>query len=413
MSHRRYNWLLLAPLAAALLVVAAVNAAVDPYGFLAAPTREDFNLHKPAFFANLRMCKPAAVRRAQPTSLILGSSTAEVGLDPRHPAWKGETVYNFGVSGATMIEVDRYLRHAHAARPLRRVVLLLDLFMFNVHYRRGREAALDEELAAGLGASFDRFAAALCSLKALEDSWDTIDYNRQNVGRQDAAQYLPEGQHPPSFLEHQLARGQRAAFVRCEQDYITRIFVPPPARQFSFSAPRADGTLEDTFDYFRAAVAYCRAENIELICVVSPCHARMGEAIAAAGLWPQYELWKRTLTEIVAAGDSADIRLWDFSGYNFAAVEDVPPEGDTQSRMQWYWESIHFRKELGDLLLERVLLGEAAGRDLREFGVQMTPNNLEAHLRSQRLARTVYAATHRDDEEVAALAPREGNESRR
>ena len=410
MTHQRYNTLLLAPLATALIAVVAVNASVDPYGFFDAPTREGINRHKPAFFANLRLAKPAAVRRARPTSLILGSSTAEAGLDPRHPAWGGETVYNFGVSGATMIEVDRYLRHAHAAQPLRQVVLLLDLFMFNVHYRRGREAALDEELGTGYGASFDRLAAALCSLKALEDSWDTIDYNRQNVGRQDAAQYLPEGQHPPLFLEHQLARGQRAAFVHCEQDYITRIFVPPPARQFAFSAPRADGTLEDTFDYFRAAVAFCREENIELICVASPCHARMGEAIAAAGLWPRYEEWKRTLTEIVAAGKSSAICLWDFSGYNFATVEEVPPEGDTQSRMKWYWESIHFRKELGDLLLERVLLGEAAGGG-PEFGVLLKPDSIEEHLRTQRLARAEYAATHRDDEEVALLATRAGNES--
>lgn len=403
MTYKNYNKLFLSVAAAALAMVAAVNAAVDPYGLLDSPTTEGFNRHKPAFFVNLRLAKPAAVRRARPAHLILGSSTAEVGLDPLHTAWRGERVYNFGVSGANILEVDRYLRFAHRAQPLRRVVLLLDLFMFNVHYRRGRETELDRELATGGGAAFDRLAAGLFSAQSLEASFDTVDYNRQNVGRQDAAQYLPQGQHPPLFLEHKLARGQRAAFVRCEEDYINRVFVPRPARQFGFAAPREDGTIEDTFDTFREIVSFCREERIELICVVSPCHARMGEAIAVAGLWPRYEAWKRTLTDIVSAGGSpADVRLWDFSGYNFATTEEVPADGDTSARMQWYWESIHFRKELGDLVLERVL-GEGASDAAPQLGVRLSADNIERHLSSLREQRAAYVAGHRDDEEIAAL----------
>jgi hypothetical protein len=75
--------------------------------------------------------------------------------------------------------------------------------------------------------------------------------------------------------------------------------------------------------------------------------------------------------------DRRPIPLGDFSGYNSMTTEPVPPSGDTTSRMKWYWESSHYRKELGDLVLDRLLEYEGTGRAIPvDFGILLTRDNL-------------------------------------
>jgi 6,7-dimethyl-8-ribityllumazine synthase len=70
--------------------------------------------------------------------------------------------------------------------------------------------------------------------------------------------------------------------------------------------------------------------------------------------------------------------------------------------MRWYWEAGHFKKELGDLVLDKLF--DYSNRESTVpvgFGVLLTPSNIEARLADIRVERERYAESHR--QEVADL----------
>src|SRR5205814_1076088 len=85
------------------------------------------------------IAKPYQVRRINPDAIILGSSRAEVGLDPRHPGWAGKNVFNFGLPSATSYEVMLAFLHAQAGGSLKQAVVGLDFFAYNIFFPRNGE----------------------------------------------------------------------------------------------------------------------------------------------------------------------------------------------------------------------------------------------------------------------------------
>jgi E3 ubiquitin-protein ligase DOA10 len=74
-------------------------------------------------------------------------------------------------------------------------------------------------------------------------------------------------------------------------------------------------------------------------------------------LWPLFNQWKSlVVNELINMNQySTQIELYDYSGYSLYHCERIPPMGDLLSTTQWYWEAGHFKKELGDIILEEVL----------------------------------------------------------
>jgi hypothetical protein len=79
-------------------------------------------------------------------------------------------------------------------------------------------------------------------------------------------------------------------------------------------------------------------------------------------------------------------------------MEAVPALGDKETMMLWFWESSHYRKELGDLVLDRVLNYSDPNRRIADdFGVLLTSENVEKHLASIREAHQLYRQAHREE----------------
>lgn len=110
--------------------------------------------------------------------------------------------------------------------------------------------------------------------------------------------------------------------------------------------------------------------------------------------------------EEAALAGKAPFPLWDFSGFNSLTTEEVPALGDTETRMKWYWESSHYKKELGDLVLDRVLDYSSPNRKVpADFGVLLDSKMLEAHLNQVRIDRDVWRKSHPEDvKEIADMA---------
>jgi len=155
----------------------------------------------------------------------------------------------------------------------------------------------------------------------------------------------------------------------------------PPTLTYCFTNP---STGVSTFDSFRFMLRRAHAEGTDLRLYVTPFHTGMRALFVAIGLGERYEFWLRELVRIneqeaVHAGRQP-LPLWDFSDPNTITREPIPRAGDA-SPMRWYWEYSHYRKETGDLILDRIFGYVDPSRQLpHDFGVRLTAANIDAHL---------------------------------
>jgi hypothetical protein len=181
-----------------------------------------------------------------------------------------------------------------------------------------------------------------------------------------------------------------------------------PATGSKARAPVATAVEAETaFGYIRRIVAFCRAEGIDLRLFITPAHAHQLEIAAAVGGWSQAaENGKRALVDLLAQDaaahpGAAPFPLYDFSGYTALTTEPPPPAG-SRSEMAGYWDSSHFKENVGDLVLDRVFGVAHPDRKLpQEFGVRLTAGNIEPALARIRADRAAYRA--RNAPEIATL----------
>ena len=79
----------------------------------------------------------------------------------------------------------------------------------------------------------------------------------------------------------------------------------------------------------------------------------------------------------------------------------------TETLMQWYgFDSSHFNREAGDLVLDRVFNVASADSVVpNDFGVLLTSCNIDAHLVNIRAARELYRHNHSADvAEIESMA---------
>ena len=369
-SYRRYIFSFLAVVFFLMGLVGAFNFLVDPYGVMGNLSIVGFNKVKSENHNHVRLFKALAITKLTPKSVFLGSSRAEVGLDPNHPALEDyQPVYNLGITGGNIYEAKRYLQHAIANQPdLKLVVLGLDFFMFNQFGKLTpsfRENRLEQT-----SITFQDAWEVLFSLDALISSKLTIIRNRNEPnatghfyqnGMRDTPYFIRETYHN---------QPQEIIFVEVLKAFRTR---PEFYQKYQLS--------ESNMNDLKSLINICRQRGIKLELFISPCHATEWEVIRDAGFWPVFEEWKR---RIVAMSP-----VWDFSGYNSITIESI------SNNMKNYIESSHYRKEVGDVVINRIFQYREETQP-RDFGVLLTPDNVEAQLAKIRSDRELWAKNNPD-----------------
>jgi hypothetical protein len=122
----------------------------------------------------------------------------------------------------------------------------------------------------------------------------------------------------------------------------------------------------------RALLDTAAVMDADVKLVIYPYHAQILALFEAAGLWPQFEAWKHHVVEAAAqarrAHPGARIALFDFSGFGPYNCEHVPQPGEADATTTWYWEGGHFKKQLGDIVLDRILAAPASALQQASFG---------------------------------------------
>ena len=377
-----------------LIFVGVFNWFIDPYDIYGSYKIDGFNSIKPEVRSHSRLVKAYEVQRIKPEAICLGTSSAICGIDPSHPGWTYKPVYNLGIPRAYIYEILRYFQHANNVQPLKQVVLCLDFLSFSNDKRN--ENDFDE-----MRLSVDYYGhrnpyfandtiATLFSVDALASSMKTIWQQKS------APTYYLNGMELVTEQVLKAAGGNHAYFLDTEKSYAT-VFYLPEYYQFD------NLNLNDSpFTYYRKLLQIAYQDNIDLRLTISPSHVRQWEVLAAAGLWPKFEEWKRALVTINEEEahhfSKTPFPLWDFSTYNEFTTEDVPPLGNTEAMMHWYWDGPHYRKELGDLMLDRIFNYHVSGRvEVDNLALLLNSENINDNLEKIRIDREQYRNTHPED----------------
>lgn len=379
LSHRRFLLTLLAGVLVVLALGAGFNFMVDPYASFRWSDIKGFNDQKTLRRDGGRVNKALILGHTKFDVLFYGTSRGEMGFDPSSPALSGAFAFNASLSDSNMAELARAAQYAARHQSPKLVVVGLDLMMFGTRTATGG----DFERSGFAGASpWPVYARRLLSLQAFDDSgwvlFSSVKGLRQSFAKDGSYDI---GARKKSF-DH-----------RAEMDSAIRSQLAPTTMDKTYAGFRY--VPERMEDLKRLLAAFDPAKT-RVVLALTPIHAKVLEAKAAAGLMPVWEQWKRDLAATVA-GSKAE--LWDFSGYNPITSEDIPR--DPVTRMRWYWDGSHFTKAAGTLMLDRVL--NAKGDE--SFGIRLSPDNVESVIARIRAERAAYAASHAGEvAEVAAMA---------
>ena len=363
-----------------LLGTVTFNRIMNPYSVFDGPLLDGINVKKPAFQDHLRMAKAMEVRRIKPTAISLGTSRKERGIDPNHSGWSEDITYNLGLSSSTLYEAYRYMQHANTIQPLNKVVLMLDFIMFDASKERSIAEFNEERLMVSsegkkLGADWTDTLLSLFTLDALIDSVEVL------LGQDGPQKYLKNGMHNPVYEEINYVLQHRKSFDMINKGYV------PKYDKWVLSTNKLDN-----LDVYQKILSYAHENNIELFIGVSPIHAELLEVIFDTGKWKLFEQWKVHLVnfneKVAKKYNKESHQLMDFSDYNLFTTESVPLEDDYSTKMKWYWESSHYKKELGDIVLCRLFNNKSSEcLDIPNFGVELSTETINSHLNTIRLNR--------------------------
>jgi hypothetical protein len=385
---RRYSIWLFLWTAACSLTIGAFNFFVDPYGIFDTPRIEGVNAIKSRAGQREGLVKKYRIYSLRPNAIILGNSRAQVGFDPLHRAWPSDArpVLNLAVPGAGPQTARDLLGHATTAGALNLIVIGVDFVDFRLHSSAPPQAYVSHAVQPpDLRTRLQDYVSVTMSLDALVDSLLTV----QAQGEPYRTSLTPEGFNPMlDYIGHAKREGYAALFAQRDAEN---------AKSYLKGGNRvihpATGTSPE-FEAIRDMLRQARRSRARVHLVIYPYHAHILELFDLAGLWGPFEDWKRELVRLVESEgrqSGSTISLWDFSGYNAFTSEAVPEVGDTHNIMQWYWEAGHFKKELGDIVLDRILDQMSQTQSGAErFGMLLSRQDIESHLRSIRLARTEY-----------------------
>lgn len=385
-SFKRYIAAFLIIISLGLALMAAFTLVVDPAGVYGYVDIEGFNHEKTELMeGGGRYDKGVALLSGGYDTVVLGTSRAEIGIDPLSPYFGGRKVYNAGLLGSTFYEVERAFDLALSSGEVKTVLLSLDFFNFLTDMK-GVADFYQSAFSDGGGVSN---LTRLISVNELQRSFDTVKENKNGrradytlLGYKKDMEFNRPGKERRGFMGI-----LRSSFIK-KSFYIRDTYTPEPTA------------------LFRKVVKRARDSGVELKIFISPVHAFQLEIMRVSGAYPEFERWKRELTSVLAEDASSNpggepFALWDFSGYNAVNSENFGATEDPETEMRWYWEPSHYRSELGELILMRLFGGEEergagsvpAGNG---FGVRIESGNIEAHLLALRRERDALYRAHPD-----------------
>lgn len=358
-----------------ILVIAAAglfNALIDPLGVFDSPRIVQINATKPYLDHHRELARYAGAVRLCTNAGIFGNSRAEIGFDPESPALAehGLSAFNHAIPGTSLATTLRQVIWLQAANCLPKTIFLgVEFFDFLGGSERRPLPTLQTDPVPQRDHRF--FAEAIFSITGLRDSFTTLMLQRSRY----PATTTDRGFNPLFNYIPEVAQSGHYALFRQRAEENLRNWTRKPMRL----RPQQGGISDDeaTLD---AILTRAAQSGSTTYIVIFPYHAQIRLMIERLGMGQLFADWKRLVVGIaeVNAERGGKVEVWDFSGVAPETLEAIPARGDKQTRLTHYWEAGHFKKELGDLVIAR-LLGKQSN-----FGFRLGKGNIESWLAEDR-----------------------------
>lgn len=341
-------------------LVGMFNLIVNPYLYFS-PSIDLPGFNDRKYFAGIdgfRIWKSQRISDDQYDAVFIGSSRVMVGLNPDDAAEL--KTFNLGLPMTNILELDLVSSYVARQAHLKEVIIGLDFLLFSD--RRAIHPSYYRSHFSGDRLLGDQLTDVL-SLRSTLTSVSTVGANLASVD-------LPCMQSNGFLPRTTSAVPVRERFDRV----LTQNFLinPETYANYHYSS--------ELMDHFRAMLERLMDSGKRVRVFISPVHARQLLVVQELGLWNTYKQWLSDVTRVVSEVSHATgqcIPLIDFGGFNRYTQEPIP-HGDTRE-MAWYFESSHYRHELGRLLLRQLLAARcefASG----ELGVSLNPAALDRRL---------------------------------
>ena len=352
--------------------VCLINYIVDPYNLY----KTNLFKNKPKEFEYMRLIKAINIEKIKPSSIVLGTSRAEMAIDPDHEYFIKPS-YNLANAGSTMYETKYYLKEAILQGKLKKVLLVADWRMFN-------DVSMKKVIDFETYFENRNIYKYLLNYKVFKDSLFTI--KNKNI----VSLYNNNGQMKEDYLNKIVLSngGHYKTMIKEEKNYY---------KELSDNNLYKDTQKSSLLDFIEI-LELCYKNDIELDIVFGPSHIRQWEAFDYYKDYETLLTWKKDLVEIVQKVankfNKIPFRIVDFAVYNEYTSEKIPTE-ENQS-MVYHYEGSHYKPKLGEMLLKSLSSGDYHNN----FGVELNNKNIDSHLQKLREDRNKFINTKEYKKEV-------------
>ena len=395
-NHIKFLIIFFLSVSQVFLLIAIINWWVDPYGIF---HTEEYNPQKPIWMSKqLRLAKAYKLKKLKPKGIVMGTSSSLLGIDPDHPGWNKNTQprYNLGLPGANPYEILRYFQLSQAVSPPKQILIGLDFVVFNRFYPLSddfNESHMVVPKEGGLqGHLHYNIEQTLLSLSAIKASQKKLFYRGKGT-------HFSNGREFAEITNSQL-KNNRLILMASAASYVPKLLFPPPSHRFCLY-DETGGNYN--FLYLRKILEISKENRTDLRLFIQPKHVYLLEVLKILGMMEDYENWQKELITLVDDVNkeypgSHTFPLWNFGGYNSVTMAEIPPAEDPNSSMFWYLDVGHYKKDLGDLVQDRVFSLNQAGRKVPEdFGVLINSVNIDLHHTTQKIKQRQYMKTYPKD----------------
>ncbi|TMM45281.1 hypothetical protein [Colwellia ponticola] len=364
-----------------ILSIAMVNWFIDPFGMFWSPQVESVNLVKPEAGKRSRITKAYQVNEIKPDILIVGNSRVEMGLNPNNNNFNGKIVYNQGMPGASVaMQVDYALDAMANNDTIEQLFVGVDFLDFllsekqvlnfktknNNHRQTKYDFRLISQDESNL-ASMARLKEKLTMIFSL----DTFSASINTVFQQKSmtSSLNPLGfNNALSYVSIMNSEGIKPLFKQKLHEISTRLTSKPWVIKAQETTP-----YSPTFAHLGRLIKVAKEKQVNITFFINPYHFSYLHTLYDNNQWSNFQVWKKTLVNYLSIMQGEEFILWDFSGES-DFVNEVVPLANPKQQMQWFWEPAHYKKELGDLLLERLFTEQ--DEEYFGFGVRLTTENI-------------------------------------
>lgn len=360
---------------ALLALACAVNWFVDPYGMYWSPRIVGVNAVKPASPNRVRVTKAYRAPLVNPEVLLVGNSRIEMGVSPEHPAFGGQSVYNLGLPGAGVaMQLDYALNTIRLSGAVTRVILSVDFVDFlysSQSLERWQQSGTQPQYLQRLAAFMPEWRSRGFRMQekaALVFSLDSLFASVGSLSRQNglSSSIGPRGQNSGAVYQAIIANeGIKPLFVQKIQELESRLDGK------AFVLRRDANTLSPAFDALRTFLTAMQDRGIKVDVFINPYHFSYVMLLNDMGLSQLFLEWKELLVKQIDDGRTDPVQLWDFSGFGQEVMEPLPSK-DIGESMAWFWEPAHYREQLGDKVIDKIMATTEV-----ELGIRLGRLNIE------------------------------------